>query len=113
MGRTRRLAMIIVTLTGLAALTGGGGGGCQATQSAQSGPLVRWNRGGDFPRVILADQDGEYALFAEGSKEPRAAYFVRKDQALGFEVYDTEIVAVAGENRVEVPNTANYYWARR
>ena len=86
--------------------------GC--AQFTRGTPIIRYERGSTDPVLAEATVDGEYALFKTfGSTDPVGTYALKKGDALGFERAETgQVVAVAGENKLIVPD-ANYVWKRR
>ena len=65
------------------------------------------------PVVAEATQDGEYALFASGTMDPKVSYYLKQGEPLGFKSGKTgEIIAVAGKNEISEPD-GSYVWRRR
>ena len=65
------------------------------------------------PVVAEATEDGEYALYATASMDPKVSYYLHKGDALGFKSGKTgEIIAVAGKAEISEPD-GGFVWRRR
>src|SRR5947209_7230373 len=98
----KRLATIVLTVTLLA--------GCQAVQRGTT--LVRWDKGGADSRMTIADTTTQYGLYGSTDVTPIGVYDVNKGDQLGFQKAGDKIIAIAGANRITLPD-GTYYWNRR
>src|SRR5687768_12665338 len=80
---------------------------------AQRGETVVKHDKGSAPIMGEAVMDGQYALYKALDGTPRVTYNLKQGDKLGFDRNDDgQLIAVAGSNRVPVPNDG-YYWRRR